>query len=1092
MTLRFKVSDFRKTFNAVRGRLSQKRGNVLVYIVMLMVIFAVLGVAMVSLFSTSIGSSATVNDSRRASYLSEAGIRYTASELRAADFSKTAITTLNNTVYSVGEASRFDLNVFSPWFESASSYPIGTQSVNVDVPEGEVPAGYLASLPVGDPDLLLVNYNYFNLSNPDAQSPITGFTAGTPTSFQIQLSDDIVAHVNEQVALAVTPFAGGQTLPSPGVGVLDLKLTAKNVFSQAGGAFTVKDRDFYYKGIDTSFTDRVRLMGVSPAAGKSFPDDTTIAAADPVILTPLRNRLIVSEGRSGQVSFGNNIDYAAAIVDHSPIPASRKPDIEFDEEADLPGVLSQVEQNINVVNVYNDPGNKYLSLSTSGGSFGASWFKDTRSIGGVKSFCQSGGCLFNIGFRAFFILTFSGSTNGDGLTFSVLNGSNNDADSVGGDEDLSELLAYAGDSRQPSVPAKPYLDGEGQGLLAPKMALEFDGKRNNQSQTICLDETTVNQGSRFDPDFSGSDDTVQYVFWGRDDLLSGAQCRINPLTGTNKTYDDNRHDSVNAIWIYDSGSRILSSPAIDNTDPIRIYTGLSSEDTLPNGDGGRLIRLNPSDGTTDPPGWERNPDTTPSNDDDINSAPALDNSGNIYIGNDNNLLSKYPPSGGTPDRILLDGDIEGKPAVSVDAGKPLIAQDTVYVVTDNGSLFALTKNLAPKWKDAFNNPVPLDIGPAGSTYTSWPVIRYDSGLGKNIVYVGSLNGRLYAVRDDGSSGASLNANFPYPTAGAIRGTPAINPVSGDVYFGSDDDQIRAITSGGSFQWSATPDPQAPIVSSPAVDADRGRVYVGSTNGHLYALDTLNGSVIWKYPDLVRTPGDPSDIGKVRGDPVIGSDGAIYFGSDVDDIGLGHGYLYALNPNGTLRFKYPAAGSPIGAVRSKPAIGPDGIIYFGANDGKFYAISSAANDPPNIQNLYLTSAELGASVSDVNNWFAEGPWAVRVEVQRENIDSNGDGKFTYILKTWLKKCQDANCLQDANGLQLVGGFFQNTRFEYDWTTAGITPMTQVIELSNTPDSFHDRFDRFLFGFTSASTASQTIDIQKFQLSFIRPNDPVQSD
>ena len=82
----------------------------------------------------------------------------------------------------------------------------------------------------------------------------------------------------------------------------------------------MRDRDFYYKGIDTSITDRVRLMGVTPAAGASFPDDTTIASEDPVILTPLRNRLIVSEGRSGQVTFGNNIDYAAAIVDHSPLP----------------------------------------------------------------------------------------------------------------------------------------------------------------------------------------------------------------------------------------------------------------------------------------------------------------------------------------------------------------------------------------------------------------------------------------------------------------------------------------------------------------------------------------------------------------------------------------------------------------------------------------------------------------------------------------------------------------------------------------------------------------------------------------------------
>jgi hypothetical protein len=88
---------------------------------------------------------------------------------------------------------------------------------------------------------------------------------------------------------------------------------------------------------------------------------------------------------------------------------------------------------------------------------------------------------------------------------------------------------------------------------------------------------------------------------------------------------------------------------------------------------------------------------------------------------------------------------------------------------------------------------------------------------------------------------------------------------------------------------------------------------------------------------------------------------------------------------------------------------------------------------------------------------------------------------------MKKCVDG-----VNCTNVLGQFFENTRFEYDWTTAGITPMTQTIELSNTPDLFHDRFDRFLFGFTSASTASQTIDIRKFQLSFIRPNDTVQSD
>jgi hypothetical protein len=361
------------------------------------------------------------------------------------------------------------------------------------------------------------------------------------------------------------------------------------------------------------------------------------------------------------------------------------------------------------------------------------------------------------------------------------------------------------------------------------------------------------------------------------------------------------------------------------------------------------------------------------------------------------------------------------------------------------------------------------------------VIRYVEAEGKNIVYVGSLDGRLYAVRDDGASGAILNANFPIMTGGAIRGTPAIHPTSGDVYFGSDDGQVRARTGQGVARWAVTPAPSAAIVSSPAVDAAAARVYVGSTNGRLYALsDLANGAEIWRYPDPSRTPGDPTRIGDIRGTPVVASDGAVIVGSD-------DGYLYALNPSGTLRWKFPAAGSPLGAIRSKPAIGADGIIYFGANDGKLYAVDPAVNEPPNIRELYLTSAELGANVADVNNWFLEGPWAVRVEVERERFDANADGKFTYTLKTWLKKCTDADCTN------VVGTtFFQNTRFAYDWTTAGISPMTQVFDLSNTPDSFHDRFDRFLFGFTSASTASQTIEIRRFQLSFIRPNDPVASD
>jgi hypothetical protein len=422
----------------------------------------------------------------------------------------------------------------------------------------------------------------------------------------------------------------------------------------------------------------------------------------------------------------------------------------------------------------------------------------------------------------------------------------------------------------------------------------------------------------------------------------------------------------------------------------------------------------------------------------------------------------------------LDGNIEGKPFVSDDEGQ-------VYVVTDNGTLHSLRKdNGLVVWS--------YDIGPssAGFDYTSSPIAVYNSSLAPNdnVIYVGSQNGSLYVVRDAGAS-ADLVRQFTPASPASIRSTPAVNPINGNVYFGSDNRNVYGVTAAGIGRWSV--ETGGEVVSSPTVSGDGRTVYVGSNNGRLYII-SLNPDGSFNNAQTYPPSGD-SAIGAIKSSPTIAGDGAIIFGSD-------DGHLYALNPDRTLRWKYPAVGS-IGAVRSKPAIGPDGIIYFSAEDGRLYAIDPALNDPPNDPGLYLTPTQLQTDPTNAgsftNNWLTEGPWAVRLEVLRSTTP-NGSGKYEYTLKTWLKKCADADCTN------LVGtSFFQNTRFEYDWATAGIAPMTQTIELSNTAtpppgqlDFLHDRFDRFLFGFTSASTASQTIEIRKFQLSFIRPNDPVVSD
>ena len=103
-------------------------------------------------------------------------------------------------------------------------------------------------------------------------------------------------------------------------------------------------------------------------------------------------------------------------------------------------------------------------------------------------------------------------------------------------------------------------------------------------------------------------------------------------------------------------------------------------------------------------------------------------------------------------------------------------------------------------------------------------------------------------------------------------------------------------------------------SSPAIGSD-GTIYVGSGDDYIYAINP-DGTLKWKYQARYH----------VSSSPAIGSDGTIYVGSGDD-------YIYAINPNGTLKWKYQTGD----VVYSSPAIGSDGTIYVGSDDDCLYAI-----------------------------------------------------------------------------------------------------------------------------------------------------------
>jgi outer membrane protein assembly factor BamB len=289
---------------------------------------------------------------------------------------------------------------------------------------------------------------------------------------------------------------------------------------------------------------------------------------------------------------------------------------------------------------------------------------------------------------------------------------------------------------------------------------------------------------------------------------------------------------------------------------------------------------------------------------------------------------------------------------------PAVARDgTIYVGSYDRNLYALRPDGTIKW--TFPLPPPIYIYFA--TYTG---IFGSPALGADgTVYLAAENGRLHAINP--TNGLQ---KWEYPTMymeNAIYSDPAVGP-DGTIYFAFYEalspaptaDHLVALNPNGTRKWGyRTP---APIFSDPTVGLD-GTVYVGCDNGHLYALNPT-GTKKWEFNTgsnaitasaaigsngmiyvgvgsasnprfyCINTNGTTNWVftvgSRVRSSPAIGPDGTIYFGCD-------DRRLYALNPDGTKRWDFSAGG----AIGSSPAVAADGTVLFGADDGNVYALNA---------------------------------------------------------------------------------------------------------------------------------------------------------
>ena len=111
-----------------------------------------------------------------------------------------------------------------------------------------------------------------------------------------------------------------------------------------------------------------------------------------------------------------------------------------------------------------------------------------------------------------------------------------------------------------------------------------------------------------------------------------------------------------------------------------------------------------------------------------------------------------------------------------------------------------------------------------------------------------------------------------------------------------------------------------VYSSPAINSD-GTIYIGSWDSYLYALNPLDGSLIWKYK---TEDGFEAIIGSVA----IAAEGTLYLSA--------RDGLHAVNPDGTKKWFLRYGGG------SSPAIGSDGTIYIGSSE-RLLAIGSGDLD-----------------------------------------------------------------------------------------------------------------------------------------------------
>ena len=393
-------------------------------------------------------------------------------------------------------------------------------------------------------------------------------------------------------------------------------------------------------------------------------------------------------------------------------------------------------------------------------------------------------------------------------------------------------------------------------------------------------------------------------------------------------------------WKYTTGAAIDCSPCIAPDRTVYVGSGDNS-----------LYAINSADGTKK---WSY------ATNGQVWSSPALATDGTVYVGSFDTKFYAFTPAGALKWAYSTGGAIYSSPAVD--------GNGVVYFGSNDKIAYALNPDGTKKWSMQFNALIQASpgIGPNGTIYlpsydknlyaigngTPAPALNLTKTVSPTSAPKGATVTYTFQYQNSGNATAtniSLADALPYHTTyvtGSATGNGTYNAAnrallwslsnlnagaSAQVTFQAtiNNDATTGMNINNTALIFCTEIPAAMSSNTATVTviganpSGRGDWWMFRHDLQHTGRSSFNGPSIGKLQWSFNAGGINGGIGS----PAIGSDGAIYFGANDNN-------LYALNVDGTKRWTFTTSGG----INSSVAIGADGTLYFGSQDNTFYAVN----------------------------------------------------------------------------------------------------------------------------------------------------------